>query len=65
MKTFYEMREANNPPIVTLNMGAAKDSIKDAIKYCKVASGKHADKGIKMKANTAIKALQQAMKELG
>ena len=32
MKTFYEMREANDPPIVKLNMGAAKDSIKDAIK---------------------------------
>jgi len=55
---------ASNPRIVTLNMGAAKDEIKKAIKYCGVASGKHADKSAKMKCNKAVKLLQQAMKAL-
>lgn len=65
MKKFNELREAANPRIVTLNMGAAQDSIKSAIKYCGIASGKHADKAAKMKCNKAVKLLNQAMKELG
>lgn len=55
---------ATGPRIVTLNMGAAQDKIKEAIKYCGIASGKHADKSAKMKCNKAVKLLQQAMKAL-
>lgn len=65
LKTFEDIREAENPRIVELNIDAAKKEINKAINSCKVASGKHADKSAKMKANKAIKALQQAMKELG
>ena len=39
--------------------------INKAINFCKVASGKHADKSAKMKANKAIKSLNQALKDLG
>lgn len=65
MKNFNDIREAGNPRIVELNMDAAKREINKAINFCIVASGKHADKSAKMKANKAIKALKQAMKELG
>ena len=65
MKNFNEIREAENPRIVSLNMDAAKKEINKAINFCKVASGKHADKSAKMKASKAIKSLNQALKELG
>lgn len=65
MKKFNEIREAENPRIVSVNMDAAKREINKAINFCKAASGKYADKSAKMKANKAIKSLQQALKELG
>lgn len=58
-------KESLNPRIVDLNMDAAKKEINKAINFCKVASGKHADKSAKMKANKAIKSLNQALKDLG
>lgn len=64
MKKFKDIIEAGNPRIVELNIDAAKTEIKKAISFCTIASGKHADKSTKMKANKAIKSLQQAMKEL-
>ena len=64
MKDFQQLREAS-PGIITANMALAKDGIKKAIKGLTAVAGKHSDRSTKMKANKAIKTLQQAMKELG
>lgn len=65
MIKFNQVREAATAPrIVELNIGAAKDSLKDAKRYLGIAKGKHADQGTKRKANAAIKLIDQAMGNL-
>jgi len=65
MKNFDDIREAaTSPRIVELNIGAAKDAMKDAKKYLNIAKGKHADQGTKRKVNASMKHLEQAMKGL-
>lgn len=64
MKTVQEYINEASPPMVTDSMEKASKLLKEAINELNVASGKHADRSDKMKANKAKKIIKEAEKVL-